>query len=117
MHLSRLIHRRPGRARRSALGLLLLATLASLLVSIAGTSPAGAVPVDGRFTGTLTATGSAPLTVSFTSGPPGRTGVSATVTIGAGASVDCFGARDLASSFSVTGTGGIASAAAPTPAN
>jgi hypothetical protein len=110
--------------------LLLLATVAGSLATVVSAPPAGAVPVDGRYTGTITNTTSggsmgstAPLTVDLsTPDAANRSTVSASVDIGSGAAgsdsgvtVDCFGTRAIPTgtiAFS-NGSGGVASAALP----
>jgi len=123
MHRSPLTRRRI--LRPMALVMLLAAAAVGSLATIVNPPPAGAVPVDGRYTGTITnvtspagaSTGtSADMHVVLTT-PTGtnRNSVTAEITIDTSTlSVDCVGVRNVpVGALTLTGTGGIPSAAAP----
>jgi hypothetical protein len=93
----------------------LLAAVVAALATVAGAPPAGAVPVDGQFTGPITNldnNSSTSATVVLATSAPDRNPVSATVTLGSGLTVDCFGSQAVpAGAITFTGTGGTPSAA------
>jgi hypothetical protein len=94
---------------------MLLAVAVGSLATIIGAPPAGAVPVDGVYTGTIsnpTPSSSATITVGLSTTGPNRGPVSASVTLTSGLSVDCAGTQPIpALTTTFTGTGGVASAA------
>src|SRR6478672_2899429 len=114
MHLLSVRKRIP----RLAAVMFVLAASAGSLATAMLAPPASAVPVDGLYTGTIfSGSTHAPLTVQLSTSAPNRGPVMANITIGSGATVQCFGSHDLASTFTLpsgpggVGSGGVASAA------
>jgi hypothetical protein len=104
----------PRRTPRLVAVVVLLAAIIGSLFTAAIAPPAGAVPVDGLYTGTITNSAtanvpasSAPLTVRLSTSAPNRGPVSASVTLGTGApippnttvpsgvNVDCLGSQSV----------------------
>ena len=123
------MHRSPPMRRRIprlAAVVMLLGGLVGSLATVATAPPAGAVPVDGRYSGSITnvttpsgpSTGtSAPMSVVLsTPAFTNRDAVTAAVTIemGTTVSVDCAGVQSIpVGTINLSGTGGTPSAAAP----
>ena len=94
---------------------MLLAVVVGSLATIVSAPPAGAVPVDGLYSGNITNTvggSSAPVDVTLSTSGPNRDPVSASVAIGSGVTVACAGTQAVpAGTLSFSGTGGTPSSA------
>ena len=100
--------------RLTAVAMLVAALFASIFTA-ATAPPAGAVPVDGRYIGTLALSGvTSPIDVTLSTVAPGRSAVSATATIGAGITISCFGTHSIATTLAMSApAGGVPSVAGP----
>lgn len=108
------MHHLPARKRipRLTAVLVLLAAFVGSVSTAISAPPASAVPVDGLYGGTIfSGATSAVISVRLSTSAPGRGPVTASITISPGATVQCFGGHDLASTFSLPGSGGVPSAA------
>src|SRR6266545_3829681 len=86
------------RIPRLAAAVTALAAVVGSLATIVAAPPAGAVPVDGRYAGTISNTvggSSAPITVVLSTSPGNRGPVTASVSLGAGVIVDCAGMQPI----------------------
>jgi hypothetical protein len=106
----------PTRRRipRLIAGVVLLTAVVGSLVTI-GAPPAGAVPVDGLYSGTIANTvggSSASMSVTLSTSAPNRSPVTASVNLGAGVTVQCLGTQSIPATTGLvfTGTGGTPSA-------
>jgi hypothetical protein len=94
---------------------LLVAALVASIFTAATTSPAGAVPVDGLYSGTLDLSGvTSPIDVTLSTTSGFRVPVTATATIGSGITISCFGDHSIATTMTLSApVGGVPSVAAP----
>jgi hypothetical protein len=117
-----------GTPRLTTVLVLLAAILGSLVATLIPTpTPAGAVPVDGTYSGRITNTApagttstgtSTDISITLATSSPNRTPVSVSVSLGTGLFVECAGRQAVAATGSTpmtftTTSGGVASAAAP----